>query len=192
MTIPSQFARDLHSTFGGRYRIRWSDRLHTFQLEQKIQTGQVDLMPPVDEDGTYDTHSDRWVRARDGFAYIMALTPGDRMPCPLCNLTLKVPVMKTGETHCERCIAQGKDGKYVAAYFPFNHIFIEHLRKIDPYSDLPYRQYQAMKQRDQSRMGNLKRQALDNAGDATLDDKLQVFEIPHTGYGVKRAPVTFG
>lgn len=189
MYIPDEFQRELDDTFHGRYRLRWSDKRHEFHLEQKVATGQVMEPPPIDPESPdhFDTYSDEWIRARDGYFYVMTIRNGDRMPCPVCGLIVKVPVMETREGHCESCKAHGRDGRYLAAYYPLNHILIQHLRDIDPYSSDVNQIRKRMRARQLERIERDRREELDNADYMVQFNKNQVENNPMTGYGPKSA-----
>jgi len=124
-TPPSDFTARLKSEFNDRLRIRWSDHRGEWQIEQRV--GRAVVPPRFVSD--YDDDS---IRARDGYAYVMAVRPGDRMPCPGCGLTLKVPIMHFGEVRCPYCAYRGREGRYAAAYYPLGDALIQHLRRIDP------------------------------------------------------------
>jgi len=188
--VPSEFEDQLDNVFHGRFRVRWSEKRHEFQLEQKVGTGQVLAPPPLDPDSStdrYDTYSDEWIRARDGFFLVMSLRNGDRMPCPVCGLTVRVPIMETRESHCEFCRDKGRDGRYVAAFYPLNHILIEHIRDIDPYNGGVERRRKRAKQRpnETKKMDELK-QDLDLSDYIVgKDSRNQVEANPMVGYGPK-------
>lgn len=124
-TPPSGFTAQLQREFGGRLRIRWSDKRGEWHIEQRV--GRAVVPPRFVSD--YDDDS---IRARDGYAFVMAIRPGDRMPCPGCGFTVKVPVMHSGEVRCDYCRSRERDGRYAAAYFPLGTALIQHLRRIDP------------------------------------------------------------
>lgn len=193
-TIPSSFEAELNDMFHGRYRIRWSHKREEFQLEQKVQTGQVLVPPPIDPDAPdhFDTYSDEWIRARDGYFLTMSLRHGDRMPCPVCGSTVKVPIMETRESFCENCQRHGRDGRYIAAYYPeWNHTLLEHIRAIDPYLSDISRTRKAMRARQIEKMERDRKDAVDRADLAIIDNKNQVEDNPMVGYGPTTAQHTF-
>lgn len=128
MNAPTEFVEQLERTFDGRLRIRWSEREHNFQVEQKVGRAVV---APIFIDPTRDD----LIRARDGFHPVMSVQPGDRMPCPVCNYTLRVPVMDTHDIRCGYCATRGRTTRVVAGYWPLDDNLITHLRKIDPLRD---------------------------------------------------------
>lgn len=185
MEVPAGFARELNEAFGGRFRLRWSNKREEFHVEQRVSNGRV-LEPPTDDNGDWDTYDDDYIRARDGFKYVMAVRDGDRMPCPICNATLSVPIMETREVVCVRCRLSGRDGRVAAAYYPLNHVLIEHLRYIDPLTDGVNRVRERIIAAN-ARVHPLakRKREFDEADAKVMDNKLQAFNIPFSGYGPK-------
>lgn len=107
------------------YRIRWSLRESKWLIEQ--QYGNP--LPPTRPHDPFDDHT---IRANDGYWLVMSFRPGTRMACPLCGLTIPVPMMKTAETSCMFCRAKGLDGRHLAGYWPFDERLIDCLRSTDP------------------------------------------------------------
>ena len=128
MNAPSEFVERLQRTFDGRLRVRWSDKEQHFLIEQKVGRAVV---PPI----RIDEGRDDLIRARDGYHPVMAITPGDRMRCPACNYTLRVPVRDTADIPCEFCKLMGRTTRVVAGFWPLDDSLIEHLRKLDPLRD---------------------------------------------------------
>lgn len=192
-SIPSDFQADLDEMFHGRFRLRWSDKRGEFHLEQKVGTGQVLLPPPIDPEvpDRFDTYSDEWVRARDGYFYVMSIRTGDRMPCPVCGLTVSVPLMETRESHCFNCQLHGRDGRYFAAYYPLNHILLQHIRDIDPYFDTAHNIRKRMKAKDIARREREMKEKIDRGDNAILDNKNQVEDNPMVGYGPRTVQHTY-
>lgn len=192
-TLPEDFSKTLYDTFHGKYRIRWSDKRSEFQLEQKVATGQVLDPPSINPDAItpyYDTYDDNWIRARDGYFYVMSLRNGDRMPCPVCGLTVKVPIMETRESVCESCRNHGRDGRYVAAFYPFNHVLIEHLLDIDPENGGPQRVRARIRAKQIDRKSREFKTELDRSDYAVLENKTQIEQNPMSGYGPKGRQAT--
>lgn len=131
--VPDGFRRRFLSEFPG-YRIRWSLKKQHWMVEQPFGSG---ALPPL----RIDPADDSLVRAKDGFWLVMSFQPGDRMPCPYvldkltgkrCGWTMKVPTRETGEAVCDLCRKNGRDGKTMAAYWPFDECLLEQLRFTDP------------------------------------------------------------
>lgn len=191
MTLPTEFARRLQREFDGRYRLRWSDRAHEWHLEQRVGHGAADV--PIRDDST----ADDVIRARDGYAFVMAIRSGDRMPCPgvvrvdpadgrtvkTCGFELKVPVMETRETVCPKCRAAGRDGRVAAAYFPLNDRLITHIRGIDAF--LGHREDIAAVQdaRNKAILDGIQRDGLNAIDAVSLDVRKSFAGIEQVGYG---------
>ncbi len=187
MRVPDDFAALLQREFNGRFRLRWSDKRREFHLEQKVYTGQI-MEPPMDDSGRWDTFSDEHQRAVDGYMLTMVIRDGDRMPCPVCGATVRVPIMETREAHCDNCKNHGLDGKYKASFYPLNHTLIEHLHDIDPYNGGPQRVRQRMRDKEEKRQARLSKASVDEGQERFLDDKIQAMQTPMVGYGPKGAP----
>lgn len=197
MYISSEFQERLDEVFHGRFRVRWSDKMHEFQLEQKVATGQLMSPPPQDpeaETERWDTYDDNFIRARDGYFYVMSIRNGDRMPCPICagldgqHTELKVPVFETRETVCYRCQLMGRDGRFAAVHFDLDDRFIEHIRNLDPETDGPQRARQRIRA-NRARHQNRLQAELDAADYAVQFNKNQVDNNPMVGYGPKTRQV---
>lgn len=176
MEAPSEFCKRLERQHQGRLRIRWSSKAGEYHLEEKV--GRASLPPIRIEEGRDDL-----IRARDGYAFVLAVRPGDRMPCPRCRATLKVPVFEVGEVRCSTCSArEDRNVAYKAAYWPLGESLLEYLRKIDPLTggiervvgeaDAYNRKREATQQRDLKNLGE----------SAILDDYSQLMGIPMVGY----------
>lgn len=116
------------------YRVRWSLKKGCWQLEQQCGRG---ALPPL----RIDEADDSLVRARDGYWLVMEFSPGDRMPCPgviqnnprqVCGWPMKVAMRESRESTCSVCRSKGRDGRTMAAHWPFDELLLEHLRFTDP------------------------------------------------------------
>lgn len=120
-TPPSSFSRRLTREFDGRLRIRWSDKKREWHIEQRIKHREI----PTERVSEYN---DDAIRARDGYAFLMSVRDGSRMACPRCGATVRVYLLATGETTCDRCAL-----KIAAAFFPLEgDALIQYLRRLDP------------------------------------------------------------
>lgn len=182
-TVPQWFADRLARDFDNRFRVRWSNRAQKFQVEYRVDRGFGEaLEPPADNNGDYDRLSDDYLRARDGYDLLFSVCSGDRMPCPQCGLTLRVPVMAVRETVCEHCKFHDKDGRYLAVYFPLGEALLEHLRLIDPLTGGPDRVLSEVRRSKIRREATIQRDFY-NGSEAYLDDKFnRLFDIPQVGY----------
>lgn len=187
MHIPTQFSDEMADRFHNRFRLRWSDKSHVFHLEQKVMTGQV-MEPPIDpETNEWDAYDDGFIRARDGYFYILTVTVGDRMRCPIDNTTLKVPTFHTGEVVCDTCRAHNRDGRYAAGFFPLNHVLLDHISDIDPMNGGPLRARARMRAKQITRQERENRDATMEGEYNTIDNINQAELRPMVGYGPKTA-----
>lgn len=170
-----EFNQRLAREFDGRLRARYVQHRDEYHIEQKV--GRAVTAP-----FRINSEDDDAIRARDGYAYVMTIRRGDRMPCPGCGLTLKVPVMRTAETVCSYCRLRGKNDTHVAAYYPLGDALIQHLRSIDPHlrGNLNHKEQvdnfnqRLIEQRQKDRMSNIE------AG--TGEYFRQLVGIPQFGY----------
>ena len=123
---PKSFKESLKTQFNDRIRIRWSDKDQEWQIEEKIARASL---PQEHLDDQWD---DDAIRQRDGYGFICSVRPGDRMPCPVCNTTLKVPVNEFAEIKCDYCSMKGRKTSLIAGFFELSDILLEHLRRLDP------------------------------------------------------------
>lgn len=142
--VPDDFRRRLQTEFPG-YRVRWSLKESCWHIEQPVGGG---ALPPL----RIDAYDDSLIRAADGYWLVMKFQPGDRMPCPSliqkeprqeCTFSLKVPHRQAKEVVCPSCRAKGRDGRTIAAFWPFDEILLETLRHSDPLRDGIVRQSRA-------------------------------------------------
>ena len=124
-SVPPEFAERLDHEFDGRLRVRWSIPEGAFVIEQKIARGLADLFPA-------EEHEDAKIRLRDGYLKIMSVRNGDRMPCPRCGLTLRVPKFEIRLLECGYCKRRGYDYQHPAGFFELNDRLLEYLRSLDP------------------------------------------------------------
>ena len=183
-SVPDEFADRLSRDFQGRLRTRWSKAKAEWHIEERVGRGCV---APTRHRDPHDRSrwlpvevDDAFIRARDGYAYVMSIRPGDRMPCPTCGLTLKVPVLHTGETICANCVKKGRDGHWKAAYYPLGEGLLEHLRKIDPESDGVRRAALDADLANQQREAGLERSADGALHDGLMD--VAIDQLPTFGY----------
>ncbi len=181
--IPSSFEDELHREFGGRFRIRWSNRREEYHIEYKVLPGQV-LEPPKGKDGRYDTEDDDYIRARDGYDFIVAIRRGDRMPCPACGATMAVSKLEMKESVCQSCMRLGgqRDGRFAVVYYPLNHILIEHLRFIDPLNGGGDRVKKHLHRVARQQQLARERALGNDVEAATADNFTRLFDIQSVGY----------
>jgi hypothetical protein len=173
MHIPSDFAEKLERDFGGRLRVRWSHQRGEYVIEEKV--GRAAL--PAFRTSEIDDHM---IRERDGYAFVLAVRPGDRMACPHCHLTMKVPVREFREVICTHCQWKGRDGRYQACYWPLGDSLLEYLRKIDPLRDGPRRMADEAAAHNEQRDRIRDKDYAAGMHDVLMDAALS--QIPKTGY----------
>lgn len=176
MEAPQRFTERLHSLFEGRLRIRWSSKRHEWHLEYKVAPGRILNFPTQSND-------DAMIRARDGYAFIIAVRTGDRMPCPRCGCTMAVPMFELAETKCDYCVLQGRDGRYPASYFPLDgDMLLNYLTRLDP--QRTWRDGLAKKTDENNRRMELTRErAWENQVNAQArEHATELFNIQSVGY----------
>jgi len=120
MEAPEGFRRALEAQSLGKLRIRWSKALSEWQIEERVAKPQT----PTKFVSEFD---DRTIRFRDGFALLLRIRPGDRMPCKRCKRTVKLAVGEFRESTCGVCGERTK-----AVYFPLSDMLLEYIRGLDP------------------------------------------------------------
>lgn len=121
--VPDSFRKQLQDEFPG-YRVRWSLKKQHWMIEQTFDHPDPPFRP--------DPYADDQVRASEGYWQVMAFQPGDRMACPYCKATLRVPICEAAEVLCAYCKANGRDGRVMAAYWPFDERLLDELRQTNP------------------------------------------------------------
>lgn len=183
MDAPKDFVTRLNSVFSGRLRIRWSTARGEYHIEQRV--GRA-AHPPY----RISAIDDSLIRARDGYTFVMAVRPGDRMPCPHCRLTLKVPVMHTAEVICGYCRMSGRDGRHRAAFFPLGELLIDHLRSIDPERGAHKEMVDAADRANRALMAARERNVSNTIEASTKEHFTQLVGIQSVGYTGKIFPGT--
>lgn len=173
-TIPQSFEERLKREFDDRLRIRWSNRAGEFQIEQKVGTR---VEAPVGDDD-----EDALVRARDGYAYVMSVRDGDRMPCPTCNYTIQVPYLETVHVACPYCKMKGRKTYIAAGYFPLDDNFITYLRQRDPLRGASKELAEAIDRRNKAMIEAKERETLNNSTAAFGEKYNKLVGIPQVGY----------
>lgn len=169
MTIPSWFSAALRAEHDGRLRIRWSDRAQQFLIEQKNFPGRGDKVPAGD--------SDRAIQLRDGYVFVLGVTPGDRAKCPRCGLSTRVPVMKMKFATCSHC-----NKEFRACYWPLGWGLLQWLRWSDPYRDGLDRISRELDRHDSAQQGAKRRALSNDIEDITKDEFTNLFQIQSVGY----------
>lgn len=176
----ADFENRLHHLFDGRLRIRWSYKRSEWHIEYKISRGKMYTAP-------FERDDDVMQRAKDGYMFVMAVSVGDRMPCPRCGYELKVPFKQMKEVTCMYCRLQGKDGRYPAVYFPLEgDELITHLSKLDPDRRWVNLAQEADKQ-NQKLLAQKERDFENYIEAGVKDNIMDLLNIPRVGFGgIKR------
>jgi hypothetical protein len=179
-SVPESFASRLEEVFRGRLRIRWSIKQGEFHVEQRVGRG-VFVPYRISE------IDDSLIRARDGYAFVLAVRPGTRMPCPHCGLEVKVPVMEFSETKCDYCRMKGRDGRYRAAYFPLGETLIDHLKKIDPERGATRELAEASDRQNRAVLASREREISNTIEASTKENFNRLVGIQQVGYTGKES-----
>ena len=180
--VPDEWRARFEAEFP-EYRIRWSLRRGSWQIEQRAGRG---ALPPL----RIDPHDDSLIRAADGYWLVMEFQPGDRMPCPgilsirprrTCGAIVKVPYRESREAVCPECRKRDRDGKNIAAYWPFDEILLEHLRYSDPLRGGIQRQRQKAEARNAAILREADRRQSDAATSLDYVDMRWLADIPTSG-----------
>lgn len=169
MTPPSSFVDSLKKQLP-HLRIRWSRKGGVWHIEQKVARA-TQLRRYVSE------WDDLAIRARDGYAFVMAVTNGDRIGCPRCGKTVHVPIMRMQSAHCPACSTQ-----FRAVFYPLGDALLEHLRSTDPYRGGVERQMRELERHEQYVEDRKRRQVRSEVEDATKDLANRLLGIPQWGY----------
>lgn len=130
---PDSFVEKLEREFRGRLRVRWSRQDSAWHIEQKVARG---LFPGVKVTGNWDETSDKYIRQRDGYEYLMTVSVGDWLPCYRCKHDVKVPYYETTQVSCQYCLSLGRKTYIAAVHFPLGDGLIDYLKQIDPENPL--------------------------------------------------------
>lgn len=174
---PVEFETRLQRLFDNRVRIRWSNHRQEWHLEYKIARGKATV--PFYVDG-YD---DAAIRAKDGYAFLMAVREGDRMPCPRCGYTVKVPKFEIAHARCQYCQLAGKDGRFTACYFPLEgDSLIQHLQRIDPLRTWRDNMHLEADKQNDALLKQRERKFENDIEAITKDHYNRLVQIPQVGY----------
>jgi len=179
MDAPTSFRESLARQFNNRLRVRWSDARHEWQIEQKMRRAR--LAQKRLTAGTVE--EDDIVRDRDGYVFVLAVKPGNRMPCPGCGITLGIPELRMKRSTCPRC-----GHSFLAVYYPLGDMLLEHLRYTDPYRDGLDRMVKAQDDADAT-LREQKLRERRNEGEAIWKDHFnEIAGIPTFGYTGREHP----
>lgn len=179
---PQEFVDRLTAAFDGRLRIRWSHTAQEFQIEQRVARGMINFPPTGNDDET--------IRLRDGYFYVMSVRNGDRMPCPKCAATLKVPLRQIRELSCGYCKTRGVEHRVSAGYFPLDDSLIKYLQEIDPLRGASKELRNKIDAHNEHFTNAQRQKVLDDAYAAGADDFARIAGIPTFGGGNPVMPGT--
>jgi len=172
--VPEDFEKRIEREFEGRLRIRYSKRKNEFHIEQKIGR-KLSNVPVLDYD-------DDLIRKKDGYLFVLAISVGDRKPCPRCGLTLHVPVKEFREISCDFCRIRGMEHKTSGGYFPLNDSLIDYLKSLDPIRGASMRLRAKVDMANRNHAMALETETINTALDAANDDFSKIAGIPRVGY----------
>jgi hypothetical protein len=176
MDAPVDFQNRLSRMFDNRLRIRWSNQRKEWHIEYKVGRSQL----PNFFVSTYD---DAAIRASQGYAFLMAIREGDRMPCPRCGYTVKVPKFHVAQAVCDYCRLNGRDGRYPAVYFPLEgDALIQYLCRIDPLRGYRDKMHLQADLNNERILEAKERQFKNDIASITLDNYNKLVGIPSWGY----------
>lgn len=179
------FQDKLDREFKGRLRIRWSAERGEWQIEQKVRRGMLEGFKPNSRRGWDESH-DRYVQHRDGVVHIMSVRTGDRMACPKCESTLKVPFRETHMITCPLCKMRGKPHHFPAVYMSLGDDLINHLKSIDPENPISETLVEDLDRQNQALALQQERDALRRGEAAAHYDYDRIVGIPKFAYsGIK-------
>jgi len=112
---------------GRRYRLRWSDATHTWNVEQQVARATE---VPV-EGGDPDLA----IRARDGYALVLQFSPSKTMRCPECRSLIELPILDIAEVRCDHCASRPDlydRQMWFTGYFPLGERLLTYLERTAP------------------------------------------------------------
>lgn len=119
-SVPESFSRALNRQFDGRFRVRFSVKRQTFQIEEKCDVARL---APIE----IDAADDHLIRAVDGYSFFAEVTPGTTCLCNRCGQDTYAVSKEFRSTVCPRCTK-----KSIRCYWPLDDSLLEHLRSTDP------------------------------------------------------------
>jgi hypothetical protein len=176
---PASFRASLERQFDGRLRVRWSEAKGEWHIEQKMARSRLARRRVAA--GTVE--HDEVVRAADGYVFVLAVRPGNRVPCPKCGKVLGIPELRMKRSTCPLC-----SHSFLAVYYPLGDMLLEHLRYTDPYRDGLDRIFKAQEDAEQQVKAAQHRER-HNEGEALWKDHFtQIAGIQSVGYTGREDP----
>lgn len=167
---PADFVRQLNDQFAGRLRLRWSDSAKQWHIEQKVGRQKA----PHRKVSNLDDRAIRW---RDGYEFLLAVTPGSSTSCPNCGMWTKVPVLEMRYAKCQVC---GKE--FRACYWPLGDHLLQWLRYGDPDRGGLERMMRDLENEEYSKEFWKTRAQRSYRRDVIWDDWRHLFDVPQVGY----------
>ena len=111
------------------YRVRWSPRRETFEIEQRTARGQYAIHPRIKR-----RNYDEWLRLRDGYTLVARVSPAQHFRCRQCNTRLAATECAFREIDCPTCRASKEHNnvQYFVAYWPLSESLLTHLERSHP------------------------------------------------------------
>lgn len=174
-TPPQDFVNKLEAEFPG-YRIRWSQKRHLWQLEQRCGRSALP--------GTYpeDKFDDGTIRAAEGYWLILEVSPRPYTKCPECGFHFDLPELQIKEAKCDYCISRDLDARWMLGYFPLGEALLNQLRKTDPKRDGIRKLSARVDAKNKARLKAIKAAADDTMEYAMKDNRNAIFENVQFGY----------
>lgn len=167
--VPDSFEFALRTQFDGRFRVRWSRDTAQWHIEQRVGRKRPTRSARAE--------SDQAIRWRDGYEFVLAVTPGDHTWCAACGTEFKVPVLEMRYPKCPTC---GKEQR--ACHYPLGDALLEHLRYIDPDRGGIMRVAHDVEAADFAKEFWDTRRAKGARRDAIWDERKSLFDIQQVGY----------
>lgn len=131
---PTRLAERIEALWGDRLRLRWSLREGMWHVEQKLEKGARQLWPSMVMYQKWEhLINDDFVRRRDGFTFVLRISPRSFHDCPACGKGMEVPPHHVGVLECLGCKEKGKMVRTLAGYWDLGgDAILDELRKMDP------------------------------------------------------------
>jgi hypothetical protein len=176
MEIPQEFTERLNRDFDGRLRVKWSNFSKRYRIEQRAARGQMWPDKPILE------NDDEQQMIRDGYFFVMDITPGDKTQCAKCNTWLNVPIREVRIIACPVCKMMGRTYRMNLGFFPLTDSLIDYLKGIDPERGLPAKAIEKMRSNNEQQMLSMQR-SMSNNGEAYGKENFnRIVGIPQFGH----------
>lgn len=111
------------------YRVRWVPSTETYDIEQKVSRGSMDI-PPAVKRRSYE----EFERLRDGYALVARTSPARFFKCKQCTTRLTASEGQWKEVDCKTCRNSRvyNNVQYFVAYWPLSESLLTHLESSHP------------------------------------------------------------